>query len=96
MRRNATEELRHFVHGPDGGRQSDALQRTARQRFQPFQRQRQVRASLGRRQRVNLVDDHRGDAGERVTCPGRQHQVQGFRRRDQDVAGRLREARALG
>ncbi len=31
---------------------------------QPFERQREVRAALGGRQRVDLVDDHPADAAQ--------------------------------
>ena len=49
---------RHLLQRPLRRRQADALRRSrSRQRRQPLQRQRQVRAALGRRQRVDLVDD---------------------------------------
>ena len=47
-------------------RQPDALRRRGRRpaRGEPLERQRQVRAALGRGDRVDLVDDHRLDAGQ--------------------------------
>src|SRR5215471_21269422 len=48
-----------FVKRPLGSRESDALWRPFAHRFQPFEREREVRPALGRHQGVNLVDDHR-------------------------------------
>jgi hypothetical protein len=53
--------------------------------LEPLQRQRQVRTPLGRRHRVDLVDDHRLDVGEDVPRLRGQHQVQRLGRGDEDV-----------
>ncbi len=55
------------------------------ERFQPFQRERQVRAALGARDRVDLVDDDDLDATERLAGRAGEHQIQRLGRRDQDV-----------
>ena len=47
-----------------------------------------MRAALGRHQRVNLVDDDRVDAAERLAGVRREQQVERFGRRDENV-GRL-------
>ena len=54
--------------------------------------------ALGRRNRVDLVDDAPLRAGEHLLRPAGQHQVQRFRRRDQDVRrfAQHRLALALG
>ena len=67
---DAAEELRDLFDGPHGGRQPDALQRTPPcSVLEPLQRQRQVRAALGRHQRVDLVDDHGVDATRAPRAP---------------------------
>ena len=64
--------------------------------LEPLERQREVRAALGRHQRVNLVDDDRVDRAQRLARVRGQQQIQRLRRRDQDVGGLALEARALG
>ena len=49
------------VDRPLRGRQADPHRRPRAQRFEPFERQRQVGAALVAHQGVNLVDDHRFD-----------------------------------
>ncbi len=81
------------------GRQADPLDRAAGQVLETLQRQRQVRAALGLRDGVDLVDDHPLDVGQDVARAGGEHQVQRLRRRDQHVrrlAQHLRRARAAG
>ncbi len=60
------------------------------QMVQPLQRQSEVRPALGLGDRVDLVDDHRFDAGEDLADGRGHHQVEGLRRGDQDVGRRLR------
>ena len=55
----AAEEARHLVERPLRGREPDALERRVHERFQPLEREREVRAALGRHERVDLVDDDR-------------------------------------
>ena len=62
----AAEESGDLVEGSLGGRQADALERPVGELGQSLERERQVRAPLGGRQRVDLVDDHGLDAAERA------------------------------
>ena len=66
-----------------GGRCGDLVE--------PLQAQHQVRAPLGGCHRVDLVDDHVLDRPQRLPCARRQHQVERFRRRDEDVGRRADE-----
>ncbi len=93
---DTAEKPRDFVERPLGRRQADTLRRTFAQRGETFDRHGEVRAALGRDERVNLVDDDRVDGAQRVACVRGQEQVQRFRRRDQDVGRRALKPRALG
>ncbi len=64
--------------------------------FQPFQRERQMRAALGGDQRVDLIEDHRFNGAQHLARVRSQQQIDGFRRGDQNVGGTPGEARALG
>ncbi len=66
-------------------RQPDPLHVVAGCLGQPLERQRQVRAALGRGDRVDLVDDAPARAVEQLARAPGQHQVQRLGRRDQDV-----------
>ena len=68
-RAGAGEEGGHLVERPDGGRQADPLRRPLQQLVEPLQRQRQVRAALGARDGVHLVEDH--GARRRAATPAR-------------------------
>ena len=92
------EEARDLLERLLGGRQPDPLDIVARGVSQPFERESQVRAALGGRHRVDLVDDARLSAGEQLLRAAGQHQVERLGGGDQDV-GRLAEHRlplALG
>ncbi len=52
---------------------------------QPLERERQVRAALGGGERVDLVDDHRLDAAQRLARRRGEHQVERLGRGDEDV-----------
>ena len=67
----------------------------SQQRVQPLQAEGQVGAALGRRHRVDLVDDHRVDVRQRLAGPGREQQVQRLRGGDEDVGGCARQLAAL-
>ena len=54
----ADEEAAHLLEWPLGRRESDALQGLARGVVEALQGQSEVRAALGLRHRVDLVDDH--------------------------------------
>ncbi len=79
------EEPRDLVEGALGGREADALRRLVGDRLEPFERQHEVRAALGRCERVDLVDDHRLDPAQRLAGPGGEHQVERLGRGDEDV-----------
>ena len=64
-------------------------------RFQPLEREREMRAALGRDERVDLVDDHRVDGAKHLAGIRRQQQVERLGRRDQDVGRVALEPRAL-
>src|SRR5205814_1274554 len=59
LARRPAQESRHLLERALGRRQADALQSPPRDLFQPLERQRQVRAALGARDCVDLVDDDR-------------------------------------
>ncbi len=65
-------------------------------RHEPLDRDREVRAPLGRHQRVDFVDDDRLDAAQGVARVRREQQVERFGRRDEDVGRIALEAGALG
>ena len=65
------------------------------QRLEAFQRQRQVRAALGRGQGVDLVDDHPLDAAQRLARLRGEQQVERLGRGDQDVRRPLAEGAPL-
>ena len=65
------------------------------QRVQALERQREVRAALGGGHGVDLVDDHRLDAGEDLARLRGQHEVQRLGRRDEDVRRVAAHRRAL-
>jgi hypothetical protein len=73
-------------------RQSDPLDLPSGRRRQPLERQCQMGAPLGRRHRVDLVDDARLGAGEQLLRSTGEHQIQRFGRGDEDVR-RLAEHR---
>ncbi len=60
----ATEEVGDLLERTLRGGQADALWWRVADSLEPFEGDRQVRAALGRRHRVDLVDDHDLDAGE--------------------------------
>ncbi len=62
------------------------------QRLEALERQRQVGATLGLRDGVDLVDDHPLRVAQDLARPRGEHQVERLRRRDQHV-GRLAEHR---
>ena len=79
-------------------REPDALRIARGRRSDALERERQVRAALGRGERVDLVDDHRLDAAQRLALGGAEDQVERLGRGDEDLGGiaRLRRALARG
>jgi hypothetical protein len=74
--RRAHEQPPDLVDRPLRRRQADPLQAAAGERVEPFERERQVRAALVLRDRVDLVDDDRLGVGEELPA---------LLRREQDV-----------
>ena len=65
------------------------------QPLQSLEREREMHAALCTGDRVNLVDDHRAHAAEHATAAhGREHDVQRFGRRDENVRRLPNHARA--
>ena len=72
-------------------RQPDALQRPPRERVEPLERQREVRAALVGGDRVDLVDDDGlGALEDAAALLGGEQDVERLRRRDEDVRRALR------
>ena len=93
----ADEKARHGLDRLLRGRQADPLQLAAAQILQSLQRQRQMRAALVRRQRVNLVDDHRPRRRQHFPAGfGTQQNVERFRRRHHDMRRPPTRAVAFG
>ena len=82
----AGEKIGHEFDGFLRRGETDARQPLARQMVEAFERQRQVRAALVVRDRVDFVHDDRFDGPQdfAASCSSQQN-VQGFRRSDQNV-----------
>ena len=87
--------MRHLLQRPLRGGKPDALERSLGNRLQPLQRQRQMRAALGRHQRVNLIHNYGIHAAQACGSIGGQQQIQRFRRRDQYLCRMPAKERAL-
>ena len=81
----AAEESRDLLQRPLRRRQADALRLRLRDRAQPFEAQRQVRASLGGGDGMDLVDDDPADRCEDAARRAGEQQEERFRRGDEDV-----------
>ena len=67
-------------------RQTNPLQGASNERFQPFNRERKVRAPLVADHRVDFVDNHGVDVFKRFAAAGgRQHQIERFGSRNQNL-----------
>ena len=93
--RRSDEEPRDLLQRTLGGRQADALHVAARLLGQPLEGDREVRAALGLRHRVDLVDDHPLRAGEQPASLRGQHEIERFGRGDEDVGRRAQHGRPL-
>ena len=96
------KESRDLVQRPLRRREPDPLKRTPALRMarrdeplEPLEREREMRSALGRHHRVDLVDDHGLDVLQCRARRGREHEIQRFRRRDEDVGRRFREAQPV-
>ena len=87
-RSGTAEEARDLVDGADRGGQTDALGGLVEELVEPLERDREVGTPLGAGDGVDLVDDHRLDADERLAGAGGEHQEQRLGGGDQDVGRR--------
>ena len=93
----AAEKPGRQVHWPHCRREADPLRvRAVRQLGEALQRQRQVGAALGRRHRMNLVDDHRLDRPQVGRRPRTEDEEERLGRRHEDLAGLPQLAAAVG
>ncbi len=82
----AEQELRDFFDRLLGRRQAYPSQRRAKQRFEPLEREREVRAALVAGDRMNLIDDHRSHVRQHFSPGlGGQQNVQRLGRRHDDM-----------
>ena len=96
LRPGADQKARDQLDRPLRRRQADALQPPAAQRVEPFERQREMRAALVRRDGVDLVDDDGFRGREHAAARfGAEQDVERFRRGHQDVRRRLAHPVAL-
>ena len=91
-RRRSARSPRAAAAWPTARRAADRARHSV---GETLERERQVRAALGRGDRVHLVDDHRLDAGQDLPRARGEHQVEALGRRDQDVRRRAQHAPAL-
>ena len=93
--RRAHEQARDPLDRPLRRREPDPHRPPLAQRFEPLEREREMRAALVARGGVDLVDDHRARAAQRLAAAlGREHQVERLGRGDEDVRRALDQARA--
>ena len=94
--RRAREERGQRVDRLRRRRDADARRRRRAQRLEPLERQREMRAALVARDRVNFVDDHRAHRAQHLAAGLRREQdVERLGRRDEDVRRRAAHPRAL-
>ena len=79
------EEPGHAFDRSDGGREGHPLHVVADERVEALQAERQVAAALRSGDRVDLVDDHRFDAGQRGSGRAGEHEVERLGSGDEDV-----------
>ena len=91
----ADQEAADLLERALGGRQADPLHGPARLALEPLERERQVGAALGLRDRVDLVDDHPLRVAQELARARGEHQVERLGRRDQDVRRLAEHRRAL-
>ncbi len=93
----ADEEARHLLDRVHRRGEADALRPAARERLEPLEGEREVRASLVARHRVDLVHDDRLDRRERrPPALGGEEQVERLRGRHEHVRGDPHHRRAPG
>ena len=79
------EEAGHRIDRVHRRGQPNALHRRARDHLQPFQAERQVRSPLSPRHGVHFVHDDGLHSPQSPRCLGRQHEVERFRRGNQNL-----------
>jgi hypothetical protein len=96
-RTGADQESRDFLDGLLSGRQPHARERIRHERFEPLQRERQVRSALRASDGVDLVDDD-GTRGRKhfPARRGAEQDVERLGRRHHDVRRRARHSHPLG
>ncbi|MNH12516.1 hypothetical protein D3C79_720610 [compost metagenome] len=96
LARLACQKLRHPLDRSLRGRQADAPQCPATQRFKALQAQGQMTAALVAGQGVDLIDNHRVYAGQALAPGGRAEQhIQRFGGGDQDMRRLAAHGRAF-
>ena len=95
-RLGAAEEARDLVERADGGAETDALGGLVEQAVEALEADAEVRAALGAGDGVDLVDDDRVDAAQRLARLAGQHQEERLGGRDEDVGRRGAELAAVG
>jgi hypothetical protein len=91
----AGEVARDLLDRLDGRGQPDSLRGALEQRVEALEAEREVGAALGAGHGVDLVDDDRLDAGQRLPGLRGEDEEQGLGRRDEHVAGSAREGAPL-
>jgi hypothetical protein len=81
----ARDEPADLLHGPLRRRQPDPLERLLDEPLEALHRKREVRAALGARDRVHLVEDQRADALQVLARARGEHEIERLRSRDQNV-----------
>ena len=79
------EEAGHGIDRINRRGEPNALHRRARDHLQPFQAERQVRSPLGSRHGVHFVHDDGLHSTKSPRCLGREHEVERFRRGNQNL-----------
>ncbi len=91
----AGEEARDLLDGSHGGGQADPLRRAVELVVEPLEGEGEVRAALGAREGVHLVEDHGLDAGQRLAGGRGEDEEERLGSRDEDVGGGAGERPAL-
>ena len=91
----ARDEAADLLERPLRRGEAEPLERPLGDPLESLDREREVRAALRPRQRVDLVEDQRLDPAEALARGRGEHQVERLGRRDQDVRRFLHERAAL-
>jgi hypothetical protein len=91
----AGDEAADLLQRALGGRQADTLEGPVRHAREPLERQRQVRAALRAGDGVDLVEDHRLDAAQRLPSLRGEQEEERLGGGDEDVGRRSQHLAAL-